>query len=321
MTVSRNPDRILEVRDLRKSYGDTLALAGVDLDVARGEIVGLLGPNGAGKTTLVSIVAGLRRPDHGTVHVAGVDAVAHPHRARAFFGLAPQETGVYPSLTARENLRFFGELAGLRRRKLDDAIASVAEALALTELLDRRAQYLSGGERRRLHTAIALVHRPQLVMLDEPTTGADVQTRTQLLELVAELAATGSAVVYSTHYLPEVEQLDASIVIMERGRAIARGGVQDLVSAHATSVVELTFDGPAPNLASTVPAERVECDGAVLRVHTRAPDATTTAVLEAIGGHVHRLRGLEVARPSLESVFLGLTGRTYERQEAPARVA
>src|ERR1700730_5545475 len=221
---------MLEVRGLRKSYHHTVALAGVDLDVAAGEIVGLLGPNGAGKTTLVSIVAGLRHPDAGAVHIGGVDALAHPRAARRLLGVAPQDTGVYPTLSCRDNLRFFAELAGLRRRALQAAIDSVAEALGLTELLDRRAQSLSGGERRRLHTAIALVHRPRLVLLDEPTTGADVRTRTQLLGLVAELAAAGSAVLYSTHYLTEIEQLDATVVLIDHGRGIARGSVAELVA-------------------------------------------------------------------------------------------
>src|SRR5262245_56402989 len=135
MFVSQNRNSILAVQGVRKRYGDTVALAGVDLEVAPGEVVGLLGPNGAGKTSLVSIVAGLRRPDAGSVHVAGIDALAHPRRARALLGLAPQETGVYPGLTCRDNLRAFGELAGLRRRELADAIDRVAGALQLTDLL------------------------------------------------------------------------------------------------------------------------------------------------------------------------------------------
>jgi ABC-2 type transport system ATP-binding protein len=322
MSVSQSQSSILSVRGLRKAYGSTLALAGIDLDVGAGEIVGLLGPNGAGKTTLVSIVAGLRRADAGSVHIGGTDALAHPHRVRAHFGFAPQETGVYPSLTASENLRFFGELAGLRGARLADAIDSVAAALALTGLLDRRAQHLSGGERRRLHTALALVHRPPLVMLDEPTTGADVQTRTQLLALVRELAANGSAVVYSTHYLPEIEQLGASVVIVDRGRAIARGPVSELVATHATSVVELTFDGPAPaSVATGAPGDRVEREGAVLRVTTRSPDAATTAVIEQLGDDVRHLRGLDVSRPSLEAVYLGLTRPRYRPSEEVADVA
>jgi ABC-2 type transport system ATP-binding protein len=286
---------MLEVRGLRKSYGATVALAGVDLDVAPGEIVGLLGPNGAGKTTLVSIVAGLRRPDAGAVRIGGVDAVAHPHQVRSLLGIAPQETGVYPSLTVRENLRFFGELTGLRRRALTAAIDATAEALQLTSLLDRRAQHLSGGERRRLHTGIAVVHRPPLVMLDEPTTGADVQTRSQLLELVADLAATGSAVVYSTHYLHEVEQLDASVVVVDHGRAIARGTVAELIAKYATSVVTMTFD-----------------DGEVRRIDTTTPDQTVATVMDRLGDEANRLRGLDIEHADLESVFVELTGRPYE---------
>lgn len=304
---------MLEVAGLRKSYGSTVALAGVDLAVGAGEIVGLLGPNGAGKTTLVSIVAGLRRPDRGTVGVAGIDALAHPVRARRQLGLAPQDTGIYPTLTCAQNLRFFGELAGLRGRDLDHAVTSVAEALQLIHLLDRRGHQLSGGERRRLHTALALVHRPPLVLLDEPTTGADVQTRSQLLKFVQALAEAGSAVVYSTHYLHEVEQLDASVVILDHGRTIARGSSQELVASHAANVIELVFNGPAPHIHLKSNDCRVNIDGSVVRVHTHDPGAVTTAILERLGSSTRDLRSLEILQPSLEAVFLELTGRPYER--------
>ncbi len=303
---------LLEVRGLRKSYGTRTALAGIDLDVAAGEIVGLLGPNGAGKTTLVSILAGLRQADAGRVTIGGIDALAHPHRARRLLGLAPQETGIYPTLTCRENLRFFAELTGLRRRELRRAVDSVAEALQLTDLLDRRAQQLSGGERRRLHTALALVHRPPLVLLDEPTTGADVRTRARLLQLVEELASAGSAVVYSTHYLTEIEQLGASVVILDQGRTIARGSVAKLVAAHAANVVELTFNGPVPPIPTSAHGAHMDVDGSVLRVHTREPGAVTAAILEDLGARASELRSLEVVQPSLEAVFLELTGRRYQ---------
>ncbi len=303
---------MLGARGLRKSYGTRAALSGVDLEIARGEIVGLLGPNGAGKTTLVSILAGLIRPDSGTVIIGSIDALRHPHQARGLLGLAPQETGLYPTLTCRENLRYFAELAGLRGRELRGAVDGVAGALQLVDLLDRRAQHLSGGERRRLHTALALVNRPPLVLLDEPTTGADVRTRAQLLELVKELAASGSAILYSTHYLTEIEQLAASVVILDRGHVIARGSVGQLVAAHAANVVELTFEGPAPSHLASTHGALVEREGSVLRVHTNEPGKAAAAVFEHLGEHAAELRSLEVVQPSLETVYLELTGRRYQ---------
>jgi len=308
---------VLEVRGLRKSYGTRTALAGVDLDVAPGEIVGLLGPNGAGKTTLVSILAGLRRPDAGSIRIGSIDALAYPKQARRLLGVAPQETGVYPTLTCRENMRFFAELAGLRGRALREAVHSVAEALQITGLLDRRAQQLSGGERRRLHSALALVNSPPLVLLDEPTTGADVQARVQLLQLVGELASDRSAVLYSTHYLTEIEQLAASVVLLDQGRVIARGSVEELVAAHAPNIVEFTFEGPVPPFDGAWHGARLEVEGATVRVHTSQPGVSTAAMIERLGPRAAEIRSIEVVRPSLETLYLELTGRRY-RQEIPS---
>jgi ABC-2 type transport system ATP-binding protein len=314
---------VLEIQGLRKSYGTRLALAGVDLDIAAGEIVGLLGPNGAGKTTLVSILAGLIQPDTGSVFIGSIDAVAHPHRARRLLGLAPQETGIYPTLTCRDNLKFFAELAGLRRRELRSAVDKVAAALQLTELMDRQAKNLSGGERRRLHTAIALVNRPPLVLLDEPTTGADVQTRAHLLQLVGELAAEGSAILYSTHYLTEIEQLGVSVVILDHGRVIVRGSVAAVMAAHAAGVVEFIFEGPVPPLSSRAKGASTDTDGSVLRVRTQEPGRVIAAIIEDLGARANELRSLRVVQPSLESVYLELTGQSYEQKatKEPSRVA
>ena len=316
-----DPPRLLEVRGVTKSYGTKVALAGVDLDVSAGEVVGLLGPNGAGKTTLVSIVAGLRRPDGGSVRVNGIDVVADPRRARRVVGLAPQDTGVYPSLTCAQNLRLFARLAGIGRRAAAAAIDEVAAAIGLEELLTRRAGELSGGERRRLHTAIALVHRPRLVLLDEATVGADVQTRSQLLTIVRRLADEGSAVVYSTHYLGEIEQLDASVVIMDRGRVIARGDVASLVAAHAASIVELTFASPPPPFAALSHVTDVEIDGSVVRLRTTEPGLATGALLKDLGARAADLRSVQVIQPSLESVFVELTGRHYHAADVVAEAA
>jgi ABC-2 type transport system ATP-binding protein len=306
----------LLIEGLHKSYGATVALAGVDLRVEPGTVVGLLGPNGAGKTSLVSIVAGLRRPDRGRVEVCGIDAVRWPRRVRPQLGIAPQDTGVYPTLSVRENLRFFAGLAGLRRAEAAARIDEVAAALRLDSLLDRPAAQLSRGERRREHTAIALLHRPALVLLDEPTTGADVRTRTQILELVAELARSGSAVVYSTHYLQEIETLRAEVAFLDRGRIVARGNLTDLVETHGTSSLELTFDRTVPEAAQV---DGAVVDGASVRIPSADPAARAAQLLPALGDDAAALRSIEILRPSLESVYLAVTGRRYDAESlAPA---
>ena len=306
---------MLSVRGLSKSYGSLQALTGIDLDIPAGTILALLGPNGAGKTTLVSLVVGLRRPDAGSITVNGVDAVARPHEARRFIGYAPQEMSVYPTLTVRENLLYCGELAELRGAELSRRIVSVAEALALTDMLDRKVRELSGGEKRRVHTGMALLHNPPLLLLDEPTTGVDVRTRAQVLDVVRSLAEQGSAVCYSTHYLGEVEALGAEVAIIDRGQLIARDGLKDLIAAHGRPVLELAFDGPPPSLDLNHP---VEVAGEVGRVFSDDPAATAATALTALGPEASRLVSIEIIRPSLEGVFLGLTGRRYDSGEDEA---
>ena len=301
--------RVLGVRGLYKSYGAVVALEGVDLSIAEGEICALLGPNGAGKTTLVSIVCGLRRPDAGAVTVNGIDAVKSSALARRHLGFAPQELAVYPTVTVRDNLAFAGELADLRRQQLATRIEEVADGLDLTGLLDRLARTLSGGEKRRVHTAMAMLHRPRLLLLDEPTTGVDVATRVRLLQTVRALAEVdGTAVCYSTHYLPEVEALGASVTLIDRGRVIAQGAVADLVSQHARTVVELTFHGPPPDLRVS---GSCQVEGDTVRFESLQPAVDAARVLAGLGDNADRLRGLEIVKPSLETVFLALTGRRY----------
>jgi len=301
---------MLRVSGLRKSYGEIEALRGVDLEVAAGEIVALLGPNGAGKTTLVSIVAGLRRADAGVVEVGGLDARRRSAEVRRRIGLAPQDTGIYPVVSVRRNLLLFGELAGLGRAELRRRIDEVAEALDIGELLDRQAGKLSGGQKRRVHTAIALLHRPALLLLDEATTGADVETRGHILELVRQLAAEGSAVLYSTHYLAEVEALGSAVAILDHGQVIARGDVGDLIGAHAVPVVELAFDGEVPAISSHGGAT---VEGNRLRLPTRDPAATLVEVVPQVPPGV--LSSVEIIRPNLEAVYLALTGRRYDEAD------
>jgi ABC-2 type transport system ATP-binding protein len=240
--------------------------------------------------------------------------------ARELIGLAPQELAIYPTLTVRENLVFFADLHGVPRRERARRVEEVAGQLDLEPLLGRPARWLSGGEKRRLHTAIALVHRAPLLLLDEPTSGVDVATRRRLLTVVRELAERGAAVCYLTHYLGEVEELEAQIAIVDRGRMLARGTLDELVHDYGDTAVELTLERePA---ATTLPAGAA-LDGRVLRVPTPSPDADLPALLAWAGDAGTPVASVRMLRPSLESVFLRVTGRaardeSEERQRAYA---
>jgi len=301
---------ILEVEQVAKRYGDRVALHPVSLSVGAGEVCGLLGPNGAGKTTLVSIVAGLRDPDEGCVRVDGHDISGGGPRVRSMVGLAAQETGIYPTLTVRDNIELFARLAGLKGAARCDRMDEVAHILELEAFMDRPARHLSGGEKRRLHAAMALVHRPRVLLLDEPTTGVDIATRSRLLEAIRRLAAEeGCAVVYTTHYLPEVEELGASVAILDRGRILTRGPLDQLVAEHGSGMIELTFDGPVPDVPGAV------VDGDVVRVATDRPGVTVAGLLASLGPASERLTSVELSRPNLETVFVAITGRVYRSDD------
>lgn len=297
----------LVMTDVHKSYRDVNALCGVDLEIEPGEVVALLGENAAGKTTLISIAAALCRPDAGGVWVDGVNMLTHPERGRRSLGVATQETGVYPRLSVRDNLRFFGELAGLRRKMLAERLESVAEAFGLSAVLDRETRVLSVGEVRRLHTAMIMLGRPPLLLLDEPTTGVDVGTRARMLQLVRELAMDGTAVCYSTHYLVEAEQLGASVAVLHHGHIVARDTVQTLIGHYGQSAIELRFDGPAPQLDNVEGVQRSET---TLRLATdRGAAHRVASLFAALGDSITQLRDVRVIQPNLESVFFALTGQ------------
>ena len=221
---------MLEATGLVKRFGSTVALDGFELTVRASEITGLIGHNGAGKTTFARVTAGLLTPDSGRVRVAGLDVAGNRARVRALLGLAPQELALYPTATARENLYLFAGLYGLRRREAGRRIGPLADALALGGVLDRRVRDLSGGQQRRLQAATAMLHRPRVLLLDEPTVGADPVTRDALLATVRAVAAEGAAVVYTTHYLPELDALNATLAVADHGRIVARGGRAELLA-------------------------------------------------------------------------------------------
>jgi ABC-2 type transport system ATP-binding protein len=316
-TNQMDQGRMLQVVGVSKRYGSVDALVDVDLSVGAGEIVGLLGPNGAGKTSLLSMVVGLRRPDTGRVLVDGLDP-ARSDRARRRIGFAPQTTGTYPSLRVADNLRLYARIAGLRRQALEARVEETAAALDLIDLLGRKAETLSGGERRRVHIACAVVTRPPLLVFDEATAGVDVDSRRRLIQFVHTLARDGTAVLYSTHYLQEVEHRDLRIVILDHGRVIAHGGVGELLDRHGRAVVELVFDGTAPSLPLGWPATR---RANVLRIAADEPAAVLAAALRALGREVERLSGVEIVRANLDTVFAELTGRRFDIAPEPDTVA
>jgi ABC-2 type transport system ATP-binding protein len=272
---------MLLAEGLLKQYGDCRALDGFGLSVEPGEITGLVGHNGAGKTTFVEVVTGLIRPDAGRVSVGGVDVRRDPRAARRLLGVAPQELGLYVSATVRDNLRLFAALAGLRRRAVQRAVDAVAEELQLTDVLGQRAGLLSGGQRRRTQAATALVGNPPLLLLDEPTAGADPETRAALLDAVRARAAGGTAVLYTTHYLPELADLGATLAVARSGRIIARG-TQDALIRGLPGELRLRFEGPAAD--RDLPAglrSRARTVGGELRIASADPPADLGVLLAA----------------------------------------
>src|SRR5262245_9131654 len=244
---------------LRLSYGARPALDGVSFEVAAGEIVGLLGPNGAGKTTTLSVLATLRRPDAGDAEVQGVSTRREPARVRRLLGLVPQPLSVYPTLTARENLRCFAGVLGLAPAAGRTAAHAALEVVGLAERADDVVATFSGGMQRRLNLACALMHRPAVLLLDEPTVGADPQSRERIADIVRTRAATGAAVLYSTHLMDEAERLCDRVVLIDHGRVVAAGTPGELVRSGDGGIrlVLVTRDPLPDGWLDGVPGARV----------------------------------------------------------------
>ena len=305
---------LLECRDLRKSYGDRTAVDGISFSIAAGETYGLLGPNGAGKTTTISMICGLLRRDGGDVVVAGRAVDIGATEAKASIGYVPQDLAIYPDLTARENLKFFGRLQRLGGRELG---RRVDEILALTDLADRakdRVDSFSGGMKRRLNIGIGLLHKPALLVLDEPTVGVDPQSRNAILASVADLGREGMGVLYTTHYMEEAERLCDRIAIIDEGRIKAEGTQRELVAlVGQKDRVELVAGGTVgPATAALAALAFVESatlgDGMIELVVDQARNHLP-GILETAADNGAIVRSVEVVEPDLEAVFLHLTGK------------
>ncbi len=279
-------ETFLSLRHITKRYGSLIAVDGLDLEVERGEIFGLLGPNGAGKTTLIHCAIGLLQPDGGEVLVGGGDP--REPRVRTRMGIAPQILSLYELLTAEENLAFFGKLYGLTGRRLSERIRASLEFVGLENRKRDPVKNYSGGMRRRLNLAAALLHDPEILLLDEPTVGVDPQSRNSIFDNILALKREGRTIIYTTHYMEEAERLCDRVGIMDHGRLLALDTVQGLLAAQ----------GGLPRLV-------VHTDGK--EVEVLSPDPLAELNRLAAVAPIDRFR---LDQPTLEQVFLNLTGRT-----------
>ena len=303
---------ILEVIDLRKRYGETVALDGVTFQVLEGEMFGLLGPNGAGKTTLLSIVSSLLEATSGEVRVLGKKLDPNDRDVRRHIGIVPQELALYGELTGRENLTFFGSLYGLGGGKLQERVSEVLQAVALADRADERVETFSGGMKRRLNLGAALIHEPPLLLLDEPTTGVDPQSRNHIFEEVRRLNAAGVTVVYTSHYMEEVEALCRRIGIIDHGRLIACDTLPVLLK-QLHGYIRFRVRGTSAELHDRVrqlPGARpIEHNGRVLELECEDVQKTLLRLVSMLQELRLELTSLETQEPNLERVFLQLTGR------------
>jgi ABC-2 type transport system ATP-binding protein len=307
------PEVVIQVEGLTKRYGETQALAGIDFAVPGGTILGLLGPNGAGKTTAVRILTTLALPDSGRATVNGIDVVRQPGEVRRHIGVAAQDATLDPLLTGRQNLTLVGELSDMGRVAARTRATELLSQFELSEAADRILKGYSGGMRRRLDLAAALMTRPPVLFLDEPTTGLDPTSRQRVWEGIRELLGEGVTVLLTTQYLEEADALAHQIVVVDRGRVIADGTPTELKEASRSAHIDITLSAPHPAAARAIAplvAGRIDVsdDGLRLSAAVDAAPGLATSVVRALDGAGALVDTIEVRRPSLDDVFFSLTG-------------
>lgn len=324
---------ILEVKDLVKKYGDLEAVKGISFTVEPGEVFGLLGPNGAGKTTTISMITGLFPPTSGSVKIDGHDILKEPQLVKQMNGLVPQDLALYPTLSARANLNFFGRVYGLSGRKLKANVEDVLRVVSLTDRADEAIEKYSGGMKRRINIAAGLVHQPRLLFLDEPTVGVDPQSRNHIFESVQRLnRERGMTIVYTSHYMEEVELLCNRVAIIDQGKLIALDTIKNLIAMLGSGVLRIGLKQvddallgkiarlPAVKNASilqtvtqTAPeAKEPEAKVAtpvVVKIETKNSQQALINVINFLEKQNITLLSLEILENNLESVFLHLTGK------------
>ncbi len=305
---------VLDCRDLRKTFGDLVAVDGVGFSIAEGETYGLLGPNGAGKTTSISMICGLLERDAGEVIIDGEPLTTRSVGVKRAVGYVPQDIAIYPDLTARENLMFFGRLYGLPGSEIKGRVDEVLETIGLADRAKEKSDNFSGGMKRRLNIGIGLLHKPHLLVLDEPTVGVDPQSRNAILESVEMLSNQGMGVLYTTHYMEEAERLCDRVGIIDHGKIVAEGtrrelvelvGQHDRINLKASGHLEAAAE--ATRGADGVLEVGVLDDG--LDVIADCAADALTGILAKVAGAGAAVSSVDVEEPNLEAVFLHLTGR------------
>lgn len=309
---------IIHVSDLAKTYpsNGVTAVKGVSFDVAEGEIFSLLGPNGAGKSTIISILTGLLKPSSGDARLCGHSIITQPMEVKKNIGVVPQEIALYPIISVRENLVFFGRLYGLGGKQLRLAVDRAIERVNLTEQRKEKVEALSGGMQRRLNIAVGLLNDPRILFMDEPTVGIDPQNRVYILETIKELNKQGMCIFYTSHYMEEVQEISHRIGIIDYGAIVALGTQEDLMRAvdplH-TIRIELESQEKTDNLLADLAAiediDEIIQDSSVLRMKTKQPNPVVIAIMGRANQLGIGFSSIKIESPSLESVFLSLTSR------------
>src|SRR3990172_7544646 len=304
----------VEVNGLVKRYGDRVAVNGVNLSILEGEIFGLLGPNGAGKTTTISILATLLIPDNGEITICGYKLQQEAKRVKPLIGLVPQELALYPTLSAWDNLAFFGRIYGLQGANLKERITTVLALVGLSDRASDIVQTFCGGMKRRLNIAAGLIHQPRILFLDEPTVGVDPQSRNFIFEHVERLKAGGMAILYTTHYMEEAERLCDRVAIMDEGRILALDTPRGLVGVLGGGVIYLGLPWEAletlpPSIGPLPHVRGLSRHDNRLKIEATDARPALLELIELCNSRDVPILSLEVLEPNLESVFLHLTGK------------